>query len=180
MPKLKGFYHQKFWPKVVSEWNSGRNVLAVNVANFTLDVRLSDRFAEHLRSVRNNDINKPVARHFNAASHSISDIKVGTIHPHGLTERFSFIWSLHSFCFCLARADKSGYFSPFHSFVYVHPPPMHLFTSRLAKNLQLPEKHHLPACRGACLTDNLLYKVTVMHRPRPRHKNVHRQDRTQI
>ena len=77
--------------------------------------RLSDRFAEHLRSLRNNDVDKPVARHFNAASHSISDIKVcaispisggndshkrhekrlifkiGTIHPHGLNERFSFI-----------------------------------------------------------------------------------------
>ena len=79
--------------------------------------RLSDRFVEHLRSVRNNDVDKPVARHFNAANHSISDIKVcaispisggnnsrkrhekrlifkiGTIHPHGLNERFSFIWS---------------------------------------------------------------------------------------
>ena len=76
---------------------------------------LSDRFAEHLHSVRNNDVDKPVARHFNAVNHSISDIKVcvislisggndirkrhekrlifkiGTIHPHGLNERFSFI-----------------------------------------------------------------------------------------
>ena len=76
---------------------------------------LSDRFAEPLRSVRNNDVDKPVARHFNADNHSISDIKVcaispiscgndsrkrhekslifkiGTIHPHGLNERFSFI-----------------------------------------------------------------------------------------
>ena len=77
--------------------------------------RLSDRFAEHLRSIRNNDIDKSVARHFNAANHSISDMKIcaispisggnhsrkrhekrlifkiGTIHPHGLNERFSFI-----------------------------------------------------------------------------------------
>ena len=77
--------------------------------------RLYDRFAECLRSVRNNDVDKPVARHFNAANHSISDIKVcaispisggndsrkryekrlifkiGTIHPHGLNQRFSFI-----------------------------------------------------------------------------------------
>ena len=77
--------------------------------------RLSGRFAEHLRSVRNNDVDKPVARHFNAANHSISDIKfwaispisggndsrkrhekrlifkIGTIHHHGLNERFSFI-----------------------------------------------------------------------------------------
>ena len=75
--------------------------------------RLSDRFAEHLRSVRNNDVDKP--RNFSAANHSISDIKVcaispisggndsrkrhekrlifkiATIHPHGLNERFSFI-----------------------------------------------------------------------------------------
>ena len=43
--------------------------------------RLSDRFAEHLRSVRNNDVDKPVARHFNAANHSISDIKVCAISP---------------------------------------------------------------------------------------------------
>ena len=43
--------------------------------------RLSDRFAEHLRSVRNNDVDKPVARHFNAANHSISDINVCAISP---------------------------------------------------------------------------------------------------
>ena len=30
--------------------------------------RLSDRFAEHLRSVRNNVVDKPVAQHFNAAN----------------------------------------------------------------------------------------------------------------
>ena len=77
--------------------------------------RLSDRFAEHLRSVRNNDVDKHVARHFNAANHPISDInvcaispisggndirkrhkkrlifKIGTIHPHWLNERFFFI-----------------------------------------------------------------------------------------
>ena len=77
--------------------------------------RLSDKFAEHLRSVRNNDVDKPVARHFNDVNHSISDMKIcaispisggndsrkrhekrlffkiGTIHPHGLNERFSFI-----------------------------------------------------------------------------------------
>ena len=41
--------------------------------------RLSDRFAEHLRSVRNNDVDKPVARHFNTVNHSISDIKVCAI-----------------------------------------------------------------------------------------------------
>ena len=38
--------------------------------------RLSDRFAEHLSFIRNNDVEKPVVRHFNAANHSISDIKV--------------------------------------------------------------------------------------------------------
>ena len=92
--------------------------LAVNVAKLYIGEtgrRLSDRFAEHLRSVRNNGVDKPVARHFNAANHSISDMKfcaispnsggndsrkrhekrlifkIGTIHPHGLNERFSFI-----------------------------------------------------------------------------------------
>ena len=56
---------------------------------------------------------------------SVSFFKIGlTIHPHGLNEWFSFIWSLHSFCFSVqyACADKSGDFSPFHSIVYVHPP----------------------------------------------------------
>ena len=59
--------------------------------------------------------------------------KIGTIHPHGLNEWFSFIWSLslHSFCFCLAMADKSVDFSPFHSIFmlidlslihFAHPP----------------------------------------------------------
>ena len=43
--------------------------------------RLSGRFAEHLRSVRNNDVGKPVARHFNVVNHSISDIKVCAISP---------------------------------------------------------------------------------------------------
>ena len=76
--------------------------------------RLSDRFAEHLRSVRNGDVDKPVARHFNSTNHSLSDMKIcaisqifggnnshkrqekrlifkiETIHPHGLNERFSF------------------------------------------------------------------------------------------
>ena len=110
--------------------------------------RLSDRFSEHLRSVRTmHDVDNPVAQHFNTANHSISDIKVyaisliscgndsrkkqekrvifkiWTIHPHGLNERFFFIWSSYSFCFCPACTDKSGDFSSFHSLVYVHPPP---------------------------------------------------------
>ena len=42
---------------------------------------LSNRFAEHLRSERNNDVEKPVARYFNAANHSISDINVCAISP---------------------------------------------------------------------------------------------------
>ena len=83
---------------------------------------LSDRFAEHLCSARNNDVDKPVARHFNATNHSISDIKVCPISSIFGGKRFSLIWSLHSFCFCTACADKSGDFSPFHSIVYVHPP----------------------------------------------------------
>ena len=87
--------------------------LAVNVAYIgETGRRLSDRFAEHLRSVRNNDVDKPVVQRFNAVNHStcISDIKVcaispnsggndsrkrhekclifkiGTIHPDGLNE----------------------------------------------------------------------------------------------
>ena len=43
--------------------------------------RLSDRFAEHLRSVRNNDVDKPVARHFIDVNHSISNIKFIPSHP---------------------------------------------------------------------------------------------------
>ena len=82
----------------------------------------SDIFAEQFRSVRNNNADKPVARHFNSVNHSISNmnvcavlpissckrqkkrllLKIGTIHPHGLNERFYFIWSLSSFCFCLS------------------------------------------------------------------------------
>ena len=77
--------------------------------------RLSDRFAEHLRSARNNDADKPVARHFNSLNHYPTDMKVcallpisggndnrkrqekrliyrlGTTFPDGLNERFSFI-----------------------------------------------------------------------------------------
>ena len=73
---------------------------------------LSDRFSEHLRSVRNNDIDKPVARHFNAVNDCISNmkicaispisggndsrkrhekrliLKIGTIHPHRLMNDF--------------------------------------------------------------------------------------------
>ena len=45
------------------------------------DRRLSDRFAEHLHSVMNNDDDKPVERNFNAANHSISDIKICAISP---------------------------------------------------------------------------------------------------
>ena len=95
------------------------------------DRRLSNKFAEHLRSARNNDVDKPVSRHFNAANHSISDIKLCAISPISavmiavkdtksvsflklepfiptdLTIFFYLIISLHSFCFCLARADKS-------------------------------------------------------------------------
>ena len=54
--------------------------------------------------------------------------KIGTIHIHRLNKRFSLIWFLHSFCFCPAQADKSGDFSPFHSIIYVHPPPTLCFT----------------------------------------------------
>ena len=52
-------------------------------------------------------------RHFNAADHSISDIKVCVISSPRGQWTISFIWSIHSFYFCPAWADKSD----------VHPPP---------------------------------------------------------
>ena len=63
----------------------------------------------HLRSVRNNNVDKPTGRHFNSINHSISDMKVCTIstisggndkrkmqkkrliHPYEINERISFI-----------------------------------------------------------------------------------------
>ena len=126
--------------------------------------RLSDRFAEHLHSVRNNDVDKPVEWHFNAANHSISNInvcaislisggnasrkrhekhlilKIGTIHPHRLNERFSFIWSYPFIVsvFVYPRADKKRWLLTFSLHCScVHPPPTYsfrasaLFTDRL-------------------------------------------------
>ena len=43
--------------------------------------RLFDSFAQHIRSVRNNDVYKSVVRHFNAANNSISHIEVCASHP---------------------------------------------------------------------------------------------------
>ena len=75
---------------------------------------LSDRFAEHLPSVRN-DVDKSITWHFNCSNHSISDMKVfvissisvgnnsrrrqerrlvfnlETTHPYGFNQRFSII-----------------------------------------------------------------------------------------
>ena len=72
------------------------------------------RFGEHRRAVTSNDANQPVARHFNNGSHCVSDMKIrplrpisgsndsrkrhemrliselGTAHPLGITERFSY------------------------------------------------------------------------------------------
>ncbi len=77
--------------------------------------QLRTRFGEHRRAVSANDANQPVARHFNSGSHCISDIKIralcsisgsndsrkrqemrlisklGTVHPLGINEHFSFI-----------------------------------------------------------------------------------------
>lgn len=74
-----------------------------------------DRFGEHRRAVAKNDANQPVARHFNSTNHSLLDMeiralvavsscndsrksqemrlisKLGTLHPHGINERFSYI-----------------------------------------------------------------------------------------
>ena len=76
--------------------------------------RLSNRFAKHLCSVRNNDVDKPLAWHFNTANHSISDMKICAISPisggndrksvsfskleqfipkGSIKKRFSFMWS---------------------------------------------------------------------------------------
>ena len=76
---------------------------------------LRTRFGEHRRSVTSNDANQPVARHFNNGSHCVSDMKIralcpisgsndsrkrhemrlisklGTVHPLGINERFSYI-----------------------------------------------------------------------------------------
>ena len=93
--------------------------------------------------------------------------KIGTIHPHGLNERFSFIWSLiHCFCFCLACADKSSDFSPFHSIVYVHPPPTYSlcasasFTDRL-KNSKWLTHFCILLCICYCFSQLIgLFSVT--------------------
>ncbi len=77
--------------------------------------QLRTRFGEYRRAVSANDANQPVARHFNSGSHCISDMKIGalcpisgtndsgktqemrlisklgTVHPLGINERFSFI-----------------------------------------------------------------------------------------
>ena len=118
-------------------------------SNIIYCIYCSSSFAEHLRSVRNNDVDKPVARHFNAANHSISNMKIcaispisggndsrkrhenglifkiGTIHPHGLNERFSFIWS-HLFIVFIfvqqgwTKALTSHLFTPL--FMFIHLP----------------------------------------------------------
>ena len=76
---------------------------------------LRTRFGEHRRAVTSNDANQPVARHFNNGSYCASDMKIralcpisgsndnrkrhemrfistlGTVHPLGINERFSYI-----------------------------------------------------------------------------------------
>ena len=76
---------------------------------------LRTRFGEHRRAVCANDASQPVARHFNSGSHVVSDMKIralspssgsndsrkrhemrlisklGTLHPLGVNERFSYI-----------------------------------------------------------------------------------------
>ena len=74
------------------------------------------RFGEHCRTVTSNDANQPVVRHFNNGSHCVSDMKIrtlcpisgsndsrkrhkmhlisklGTVHPIGFNECFSYIY----------------------------------------------------------------------------------------
>ena len=76
---------------------------------------LRTRFGEHRRDVQANDVHQPVARHFNAGNHCISDMKIralypvsgsndcrkkqemslisklGTLQPLGINERFSYL-----------------------------------------------------------------------------------------
>jgi hypothetical protein len=76
---------------------------------------LRTRFGEHRRAVIGNDANQHVARHFNNGNHSVSDMviravcpisgsndsrkrhemrlifKLGTAHPSGINERFSYV-----------------------------------------------------------------------------------------
>jgi hypothetical protein len=75
------------------------------------------RYGEHRRAVIGNDASQPVARHFNNGNHSVSDMviralcpisgsnandirkrhemrlisKLGTVHPSGINERFSYV-----------------------------------------------------------------------------------------
>ncbi|XP_059504218.1 uncharacterized protein LOC125456532 [Stegostoma tigrinum] len=45
--------------------------------------RLGDRFADHLRSVRNKQLHLPVANHFHSPSHSLDDMSImGLLHCH--------------------------------------------------------------------------------------------------
>ena len=77
--------------------------------------RLGDRIREHLNDIRQNSASKPVSRHFNLVNHSVNHFSVfglclvtgdndcrkikemrlirtlGTLHPSGINERFSFI-----------------------------------------------------------------------------------------
>ena len=76
---------------------------------------LRTRLCEHRRATISNDANQPSTRHFNNGSHCISDMKIralcpisgsnnsrkrhemrlisklGTVHPLGINERFSYI-----------------------------------------------------------------------------------------
>ena len=77
--------------------------------------RLGDRIREHINDIRQNSASKPVSRHFNLANHNVNHFSVfglclvtgdndcrkikemrlirtlGTLHPSGINERFSFI-----------------------------------------------------------------------------------------
>jgi hypothetical protein len=72
---------------------------------------LRTRFGEHRRAVIGNDANQSVFRYFSSGNHSISDMKIltlcpisvstiaamrpisklGTVHPYGINERFSYV-----------------------------------------------------------------------------------------
>ena len=91
--------------------------LAVNVANFT-SVERADVYLTDLLNT------SPISGGSDSRKRHEKPLifKIGTIHPHGLNERFSFLLSLHSFCFCLASGDFS-LFTPL--FMFIHLPLIH-------------------------------------------------------
>jgi hypothetical protein len=93
---------------------------------------LRTRFGEHRRAVNGNDVNQPVARHFNTGNHSVSGMEIrtlcsnlgsndsrkrhkmylisslGTVHPYGINDIFPMF---NSICLCLSKAGIDSTFN---------------------------------------------------------------------